>query len=60
MSTSSQTQELAASKFGDDLCVPRYHELVILAAIMVCGVFIGQAVRLARRVAEDYDQWSHT
>lgn len=37
-----------------DVRVPRYHELVVLLAIVLCGVFVGQVVRLARRVAEDY------
>jgi hypothetical protein len=44
-----------------DVRVPRYHELVVLVAIVLCGVFIGQVVRLARRVAEDYaDRSSRT
>jgi hypothetical protein len=37
-----------------DIRVPRYHELVVLAALVLCGVFAGQVVRLARRVADDY------
>jgi hypothetical protein len=37
-----------------DLRVPRYHELIMLAALVLCGVFIGQIVRQARHVAEEY------
>jgi hypothetical protein len=37
-----------------DIRVPRYHELVVLAALILCGVFVGQIVRLARRMADDY------
>jgi hypothetical protein len=44
-----------------DVRVPRYHQLVVLVAIVLCGVFVGQVVRLARRVAEDYaDRSSRT
>jgi hypothetical protein len=37
-----------------DIRVPRYEELVMLAAIAICGVFVGQIVRRTRRMAEDY------
>ncbi len=37
-----------------DLRVPRYHELVVLAAMVLCGVFLGQVVRRARNLADDY------
>jgi hypothetical protein len=37
-----------------DVRVPRYHELVVLAALVLCGVFVGQIVRRARRVAEEF------
>ncbi len=37
-----------------DVRVPRYHELVVIVAIVLCGVFIGQVVRQARKVADDY------
>jgi hypothetical protein len=37
-----------------DLRVPRYEQLVTLAAIVLCGVFVGQIVRQARRAAEEY------
>jgi hypothetical protein len=35
-----------------DMRVPRYEQLVTLAAILLCGVFVGQIVRQARQVAE--------
>jgi len=37
-----------------DIRVPRYHELVVIVAIVLCGVFVGQIVRQSRRVAEEY------
>jgi hypothetical protein len=37
-----------------DIRVPRYEELVMLAAIALCGVFVGQIVRRTRRLAEDF------
>ena len=37
-----------------DLSVPRFEQLVMLAAIGLCGVFAGQVVRQARQVAEEY------
>lgn len=37
-----------------DVRVPRYQELVVLAAIVLCGVFVGQVVRRARPLAEEY------
>ena len=37
---------------ADDLRVPRYEQLVMLAALALCGVFVGQIVRQARHVAE--------
>jgi hypothetical protein len=39
-----------------DVRVPRYHELVVLAAILLCGVFVGQIVRRARHVADEYSE----
>lgn len=39
---------------GLDLSVPRYNQLATLAAIALCGVFIGQIVRRSRRLAADY------
>lgn len=45
-------------RFGRDataeLSVPRYEQLVMLAAFILCGVFVGQVVRQARSVAEEY------
>lgn len=37
-----------------DLSVPRFEQLVMLAAIGLCGVFAGQVVRQSRQVAEEY------
>jgi hypothetical protein len=37
-----------------DLTVPRYEQLAMLAAITLCGVFVGQVVRQARHVAGEY------
>ena len=39
---------------GLDIRVPRYVQLATLLAIVLCGVILGQVVRLARRVAEEY------
>jgi len=39
-----------------DLRVPRYEQLVTLAAIGLCGVFLGQVIRRARHVAEEFQQ----
>ncbi|MBL9161177.1 MAG: hypothetical protein JNL18_00385 [Planctomycetaceae bacterium] len=37
-----------------DLSVPRFEQLVMLAAIALCGVFAGQVVRQSRQVAGEY------
>ena len=37
-----------------DVRVPRYHQLVTLAAIVLCGIFVGQIVRQVRIAAEEY------
>lgn len=37
-----------------DLLVPRYHQLIFLIALLLAGVVVGQTVRRARRLAEDY------
>lgn len=34
--------------------VPRYQELIFLAALALTGIFLGQMVRRVRRMAEDY------
>lgn len=46
---------------GDvDLSVPRYHQLIVLVALLLAGVFLGQISRRARRVAEDFaDRSAH-
>lgn len=37
-----------------DLAVPRFHQLVMLAALALAGIIVGQVVRRVRRLAEDY------
>lgn len=39
---------------GLDLRVPRYHQLIVLLALAFTGVIVGQVVRRARALAEDY------
>lgn len=40
---------------GDlDMRVPRYSEFVMLAALLLCGVFVGQIVRRTRTMAEEF------
>lgn len=39
---------------GPDLRVPRYHELIVLLAIALTGIILGQVVRRVRILAEDY------
>ncbi len=41
---------------GVNLQVPRYHQLVVLVAIALSGILVGQIVRRTRRMAEDYAQ----
>lgn len=37
-----------------DLRVPRYHELIVLLALALTGIILGQVVRRVRALAEDY------
>jgi hypothetical protein len=37
-----------------ELRVPRYQEAIFLIALVLCGVLLGQIVRRAREMAEDY------
>jgi hypothetical protein len=37
-----------------DLRVPRYHQLIVVCALVLGGVVLGQVVRRARRLAEDF------
>jgi hypothetical protein len=37
-----------------EIRVPRYHELIVLLALGLTGITIGQVVRRARGLAEDY------
>lgn len=42
-----------------DFRVPRYEQLATLAALVLCGVFLGQVVRAARSVATEYCRRTH-
>lgn len=37
-----------------DLRVPRYHQLMLLVALGLCGIVLGQVIRRVRGLAEDY------
>ncbi len=39
---------------GADLRVPRYEQLIVLLALALCGVILGQLVRRTRRLAEEF------
>jgi hypothetical protein len=39
---------------ANDLRVPRYHELIVLVAVVMAGVMLGQIVRRVRHLAETY------
>lgn len=39
---------------AEDLRVPRYHELIVLLALALTGITLGQLVRRVRALAEDY------
>jgi hypothetical protein len=39
-----------------DITVPRYHELIVLLAIAMSGVILGQVIRRVRDIAQDYAQ----
>lgn len=39
---------------GLDITVPRYHQLMTLAALALTGIIIGQAVRRVRQLAREY------
>ena len=44
-----------AKWFSDrDLNVPRYHQVISVLALVLCGVVLGQAVRRVRRLADEY------
>jgi len=49
-------------RFGRDVAldfrVPRYEQLVTLVALILCGVFVGQVVRCARHIAEEFNERS--
>jgi hypothetical protein len=36
-----------------DIGVPRYHQLIVLIALLMTGLVVGQVLRLARNLAED-------
>jgi hypothetical protein len=39
---------------GMAIRVPRYHQVIVMAAIILAGVMLGQIVRHVRRLAEDF------
>jgi len=39
-----------------DLRVPRYYQMIVLLAIVLAGVMLGQIVRRVRRLAEEFAQ----
>lgn len=39
---------------GRDLRVPRHEQAMVLLALLLCGVILGQMARYIRRLAEDY------
>ena len=39
---------------GLDLQVPRYHQMVVIASLVVAGILLGQVVRRVRVLATDY------
>jgi len=45
---------LGITRCTDRETVPRYHQAVFLAALVILGVMLGQAIRRARKVAEEY------
>src|SRR5207244_1312456 len=42
-----------------ELRVPRYHELIVLVAIVMAGVMLGQIIRRVRRMAEQFAGHAH-
>lgn len=44
----------APTKMRDDMLVPRYQELIFLAALAMTGVILGQVVRRVKAMAADY------
>lgn len=47
---------LGYARFGTqrDLRVPRHEQAMVLLALLLCGVILGQMARYVRRLAEDY------
>jgi len=43
---------------GRDLMVPRYHELIVLVALALTGILLGQVVRRAQSMARTYAECS--
>jgi len=39
-----------------DIRVPRYHQMIVMLAIVLAGVMLGQIVRRVRRLAEEFAQ----
>ena len=49
----------AVSKLTDEATVPRYHQLIVFASILLAGVMLGQLVRRVRDAAVDYSNRAH-
>jgi hypothetical protein len=41
-----------------DIRVPRYHQLIVLAAIALCGIMLGQVIRRIGRIFQEYAERS--
>lgn len=46
----------AMSKLASETRVPRYHQLIVLASLVLAGVMLGQLVRRVQQTAVDYAQ----
>jgi len=40
--------------FHEELRVPRYHQLIFLLALALCGIVLGQVIRRVRGLAKEY------
>jgi hypothetical protein len=41
---------------ANELSVPRFHQLIVLATLLMAGVMLGQLVRRVRHAAGDFAQ----
>lgn len=44
------------SPAATDIRVPRYHQMIVMLAILLAGVMLGQIIRRVRRLADDFAQ----